>query len=103
MSYSEQLLKAALKNAMEIMNKKKIEEERCVQAKEDDEARKKRCGHCRKKLGLTSFSCRCGNYYCTSHRLAEEHNCTFNYRENGRVELNKTNVLVLSDKIQDRI
>lgn len=103
MSYSEQLLKAALENAMDIMNAKKAEEERQMRIKKEDEQRKKRCNQCRKKLGLTSFACRCGYYYCATHRLPEEHSCSFDYKMNGRNELNKINVLVTGDKMDDRI
>lgn len=49
----------------------------------------KRCPICKKKLGLTAITCRCGNTYCTGHRHAESHNCTFDYKEEGRNQLSK--------------
>lgn len=36
-----------------------------------------RCSHkdCRKKLKLTDLECKCGNRFCTEHRLQQEHQC----------------------------
>jgi predicted nucleic acid binding AN1-type Zn finger protein len=44
---------------------------------------KSRCSHpnCKKKLHLTLLiigTCRCGNYFCSEHRL--NHNCTYDYK-----------------------
>ncbi len=51
----------------------------------------KRCQFetCRHKLGLVSFACRCGQYFCGEHRIAECHKCTFNYKEDHKKELLK--------------
>jgi len=47
-------------------------------------AKKRRCGMCKKKIGLTGFECKCGNLYCAIHRYADVHNCTFDYKTDGR-------------------
>lgn len=36
--------------------------------------------NCCKKLKITDFKCRCGNQYCSIHRLPETHKCNFNYK-----------------------
>jgi len=41
---------------------------------------KRRCGVCKKKIGLTGFECRCGNLYCGIHRYSDKHDCTFDYK-----------------------
>jgi predicted nucleic acid binding AN1-type Zn finger protein len=43
---------------------------------------KRRCAHaaCRKKLLLTDTACRCGETYCSAHRLPEVHVCPFDYK-----------------------
>ena len=46
------------------------------------EPNKTRCKSCNKKLALTAFNCRCGDYYCSKHRHAEEHNCSYDYKIN---------------------
>lgn len=32
----------------------------------------KRCGQCKKKVGLTGFDCRCGIVFCGMHRYADQ-------------------------------
>lgn len=42
---------------------------------------KKRCSHCKKKVPLCGrFECRCGKTFCSTHRYAEEHQCTYEYK-----------------------
>ena len=36
---------------------------------------------CRKKLKITSLTCRCQKRFCKKHFLAEKHNCTFDYKK----------------------
>lgn len=60
---------------------------------------KKRCGVCKKKLGLTGFECRCGLLFCGVHRYSDKHDCTFDYKENGRAELTKLNPVCAGEKI----
>ncbi|KAM4702923.1 AN1-type zinc finger protein 4 [Rhinophrynus dorsalis] len=61
----------------------------------------KHCLLCGKKTGLaTSFTCRCGNNYCASHRYAETHNCTFDYKTTGRRCLEDANPVVSAPKIR---
>ncbi|KAK2953516.1 putative AN1-type zinc finger protein 5 [Blattamonas nauphoetae] len=40
----------------------------------------KRCASCNKKVGVMGFECKCGNFYCTSHRLPESHKCSFDWK-----------------------
>lgn len=60
---------------------------------------KKRCGVCKKKLGLTGFECRCGLLFCGVHRYTDKHDCSFDYKENGRAELSKLNPVCAGEKI----
>lgn len=60
---------------------------------------KKRCGVCKKKLGLTGFECRCGLLFCGVHRYSDKHDCSFDYKENGRAELSKLNPVCAGEKI----
>ncbi len=43
---------------------------------------KKRCAaeNCKKKLGLTSYPCRCEKEFCTIHSFPEKHACTFDFK-----------------------
>nr|KAI8731328.1 AN1-type zinc finger protein 4-like [Biomphalaria glabrata] len=60
----------------------------------------KRCYLCGKKTGLaTSYQCRCGSNFCASHRYAETHHCTFDYKTEGRKLLEQSNPLVTAPKL----
>ncbi|KAI1724767.1 a20-like zinc finger domain-containing protein [Ditylenchus destructor] len=58
-----------------------------------------RCYVCKKRVGLTGFTCRCGGLYCGEHRYDQVHNCTFDYKTMEREEIRKNNPVVVSDKI----
>lgn len=58
-----------------------------------------RCMECNKKIGLTGFKCKCGYFYCSTHRYADSHKCDFDYKAAGRAELAKNNPLVVADKV----
>jgi len=58
-----------------------------------------RCWSCNKKIGLTGFKCRCGYFYCNSHRYADQHTCPFDYKKMGSEEVAKANPLVQAAKI----
>ncbi|KAH6772959.1 A20/AN1-like zinc finger family protein [Perilla frutescens var. hirtella] len=59
----------------------------------------KRCGMCRKRVGLTGFSCRCGNMFCSIHRYSDKHECPFDYRSAGQEAIAKANPVVKAEKI----
>merc|ERR1719445_1699574 len=49
--------------------------------------KKNRCLSCKKKVGLTGFTCRCGGLFCSIHRYSDKHECTFDYKELGAEEI----------------
>ncbi|XP_078284536.1 AN1-type zinc finger protein 4 isoform X2 [Rhinoraja longicauda] len=60
----------------------------------------KHCFLCGKKTGLaTSYECRCGNNFCATHRYAETHECTYDYKTVGRRYLQDTNPVVCAPKL----
>jgi hypothetical protein len=60
---------------------------------------KKKCGVCKKKLGLTGFECRCGLFYCGIHRYSDQHNCPFDYKSDGRKLIAAQNPACRGEKI----
>ena len=46
-----------------------------------------RCTHCKKKLKPLTFDCKCNKTYCEKCYKPEQHNCTFNYKEEYKKEL----------------
>ncbi|XP_028780069.1 zinc finger A20 and AN1 domain-containing stress-associated protein 8 [Neltuma alba] len=71
--------------------------------KENGEAKPKdgpkRCSSCNKRVGLTGFSCRCGNLFCAAHRYSDKHNCSFDYRSAERDAIAKANPVVKAEKL----
>jgi hypothetical protein len=59
------------------------------------------CFVCKKKVGLLGFDCKCDKdkKFCSSHRYAEQHNCTFDYRAANKEILMKNNPIIVSEKI----
>jgi hypothetical protein len=60
-----------------------------------------RCEKCRKKLGILEYKCKCGRIFCITHLHYEEHNCTYNYKEEAINNLKKQmEVGSLVDKLE---
>ncbi|XP_028279996.1 AN1-type zinc finger protein 4 isoform X2 [Parambassis ranga] len=60
----------------------------------------KHCFLCGKKTGLAnSYECRCGHNFCATHRYAETHDCTYDYKSAGRRFLQETNPLISAPKL----
>jgi len=65
----------------------------------DTKKKKNRCLSCKKKLGLTGFSCRCGGLYCAIHRYSDKHECSFDYKAMGEKEISENNPLIVAQKV----
>lgn len=59
-----------------------------------------RCSWCRKRVGLTGFSCRCNGLFCSLHRYSDQHQCSFDYQAHARTELMKANPEIRCPKIR---
>ncbi|XP_026878570.2 AN1-type zinc finger protein 4 [Electrophorus electricus] len=60
----------------------------------------KHCFLCGKKTGLaTSYDCRCGNNFCSMHRYAETHDCSYDYKSTGRRFLQESNPIISGQKL----
>ncbi|OIV92344.1 hypothetical protein TanjilG_10554 [Lupinus angustifolius] len=58
-----------------------------------------RCATCKKRVGLTGFSCKCGNMFCAMHRYSDKHDCQFDYKTVGQDALAKANPIIKADKL----
>ncbi|KAK4780651.1 hypothetical protein SAY87_016757 [Trapa incisa] len=58
-----------------------------------------RCTTCKKRVGLTGFSCRCGNLFCVTHRYSDKHDCPFDYRTAASDAISKANPLIKAKKL----
>lgn len=43
--------------------------------------------------------CRCGGTFCAQHRYAETHSCTYDYKEEGRKQIEQDNPVVTAPKL----
>ena len=52
---------------------------------------KRKCEYegCKKKLTLTSITCKCNKTFCNKHRYMEEHNCEFDIKKKNEERKNK--------------
>ena len=58
-----------------------------------------RCYTCAKRVGLLGFACKCSFTFCSGHRYADAHACTFDYKAAAATHLTKANPLVAASKI----
>lgn len=65
----------------------------------DAKKKKNRCLSCKKKVGLTGFTCRCGGLFCSIHRYSDKHTCAFDYKALGAEEISKSNPVVVAEKV----
>jgi len=65
----------------------------------DGKKKKNRCLSCKKKVGLTGFTCRCGGLFCSLHRYSDKHECGFDYKALGAEEISKSNPVVVAEKV----
>ncbi|KAM3217740.1 zinc finger A20 and AN1 domain-containing stress-associated protein 8-like [Capsicum annuum] len=59
----------------------------------------KKCTTCRKRVGLTGFSYKCGDLFCTVHHYSDKHNCPFDYRNIGQNTIAKANPIIVAEKL----
>lgn len=46
------------------------------------------------------FDCRCGHKFCSKHRYSDQHDCSFDYKTDGRAALEKSHPVVVAAKLQ---
>ena len=55
--------------------------------------------NCNKKLPLSSTKCRCGQRFCSKHRLPEIHDCSYDYKSEYKDRLKQQNPTIKAVKI----
>ncbi|OQR99361.1 hypothetical protein ACHHYP_06916 [Achlya hypogyna] len=63
------------------------------------QANKRKCWTCRSRLALAPISCKCGYTFCPNHRYPEMHNCSFDYKRDGKRKLELLNQPFRSSKL----
>lgn len=64
----------------------------------------RRCFQCSKFIGFRGIKCKCGFVFCGSHRIPEEHTCSFDFEEAARAKFNKTKTeAAIADALDERL
>lgn len=74
----------------------------------DIREKKKKCcpyGDCRYRMKPTDtlMVCRCGTSYCPTHRLPEQHACTFDFRSTASTHLRNQLVKCAGERLVDKL
>lgn len=103
MSHLEFDMNTLLKILNESAEENVLAESSPIEAKKEsvEPVKPKRCQYegCKVKLMLADFACRCKSFYCSQHRFAELHKCTFDYKTIGKEVLAKQMVEVKGNKL----
>jgi len=58
-----------------------------------------KCFKCSKKVSVLGFKCKCDSTFCKAHRLPEDHDCEYDFKQAGVAKLTKDNPVVVASKI----
>ena len=55
--------------------------------------------HCKKKLPLIYYPCKCKKNFCETHKYPEDHSCSYDYfKENQKNMINNLSSIVFTKK-----
>ena len=68
-------------------------------------ANMKRCHHaeCKTRLMLSDMPCKCGWRFCMKHRHAEEHKCSFQYKQVATAHLSSSLAKCVASSLRDKL
>jgi len=58
-----------------------------------------KCPICEKRLKLTDIECKCKLVFCKNHRDPKSHNCSYDYKKAGQLDISKNNPKIAPVKI----
>ena len=64
---------------------------------------KNRCWQCKKKVGFTGVECKCGYVFCGDHRVADSHNCDFDYKTRNKTLLVAAHPTITAAKLVEKL
>lgn len=60
---------------------------------------KKKCFNCNKKIKFMEYNCKCDKIFCVKCRIPETHNCSFDFKKEGKELLRDSLVKVTNEKV----
>ena len=52
---------------------------------------KQKCYHCKVKLKMIVFTCKCNHIFCLRHLGAHSHNCSYDYKNEKKKQIEENN------------
>ena len=80
----------SLKEKESLLNKTNLKEEKTVKTVKKKK-KKLKCNFCNSKLGIISYTCKCGKVFCSKHLNPHSHNCAYDYKNEKKLQLEKNN------------
>jgi hypothetical protein len=79
------------------LDDKKKKEKKCKKRKKN---KSKKCKICNKKVGVVLYTCKCNTEYifCGKHKLPNNHECTFDFKEYYKKQITQNNPKIEFDK-----
>ena len=59
-----------------------------------------RCSKCKVRVGYLGYQCKCGSVYCAKHRHFDQHECSYNFKLEGKEKIFKSNPVVEQPKLK---
>ena len=70
-------------------------------ASKDNSRAKIKCNECRKRLSLSNqFTCKCEKIFCSKHKYADMHSCSFDHKTEWKKIIEIKNPVVIISKIE---
>ena len=89
--YEEYRKEACQRAYNKLKNMKQLEvAEESVEVPIPAQTNTEQCWKCERRVGLLGFKCRCSYIFCKKHRMANEHNCSYDWKTWGRKQIRKT-------------
>ncbi|OAG30724.1 hypothetical protein NEIG_00236 [Nematocida sp. ERTm5] len=60
------------------------------------------CSYCSARLRITNtFGCKCKRIFCAKHRYSDEHRCSYDYKTENMIRLEKENPKIVPSRISN--
>ena len=74
-----------------VSEEKEEKEEKEVKETKPKKIPKQKCYQCNAKLKLIVFTCKCNHIFCHKHLGAHSHNCTYDYKNEKKKQIEENN------------
>jgi len=83
--------KSVEESVAEEKEEKEEKEDKEVKETKPKKIPKQKCYQCNAKLKLIVFTCKCNHIFCQKHLGAHSHNCTYDYKNEKKKQIEENN------------